>query len=76
MVTTVDTGLLTVKDVAAMLSVSQRQVWKLNASAKIPAPIRLARSVRWDRAELEAFIRAGAPNRDRWEAMRRAGEWP
>jgi len=64
--------LLTVKDAAAALSVSQRQVWKLHASGRLPMPVRLGRSVRWKRDELLAWLEAGCPSRDVWEAMRRA----
>ena len=39
--------LWTVKDVAQALKVSQRQVWKLLAGGRIPAPVRIGRSVRW-----------------------------
>lgn len=72
MIATVDKELLTVKDVATALSVSQRQVWKLHASGRLPMPVRLSRSVRWRRGELLAWCDAGCPSRDHWEAMRDA----
>ena len=69
-----DKELLNVKDVAAALSVSERQVWKLLSSGRIPMPVRLGRSVRWRRDELLQWVDADCPARDRWEAMGRAGK--
>lgn len=74
MVTTVETELVTVKAVAGMLSVSQRQVWKLYASGRIPAPVRLGRSVRWRRLEIEEWVAAGCPARD--EVTAKGGPHP
>lgn len=62
--------LLTVRDVAAALKISVRQVWKLNSAGRLPAPLRVARSVRWKRDELAAWVDADCPVRDRWLAMR------
>ncbi|MDY7108774.1 MAG: helix-turn-helix domain-containing protein [Planctomycetota bacterium] len=58
-------------EVAKLLSVSERHVWTLHATGRLPRPIRLGRSVRWDYAELLAWMKAGAPPRARWEQMRR-----
>lgn len=68
MQTTTDKELLTVKDVAAMLSVSQRQVWKLHASGRIPAPVRLGRSVRWAKNGIARWLELQCPTRERFEA--------
>jgi excisionase family DNA binding protein len=57
-------GLLTVNQVAEVLAVSIRQVWRLNATGRLPAPVRLGRSVRWRSAELEDWISAGCPAND------------
>ena len=64
--------LLTVKEVAKRLKVSVRQVWKLNASAQIPQPVRLARSVRWRATDLADWIDMGCPSREVFEADRDA----
>ena len=58
-------------EVAKLLGISQRHLWKLNASGRLPAPIRLGRSVRWRLDELRAWLDAGCPARDQWETMRR-----
>ena len=60
-------------DVARLLGISERHVWALNSSGRLPRPIRLGRAVRWPVDELRAWLAAGAPPRDRWEAMREGG---
>ncbi len=61
---------ISAKELANMLNVSLRQIWRLNATGKLPKPLRLNGSVRWSRKEVEAFIEAGAPDRETWEAMK------
>ncbi len=65
--------LLTVKDVSARLRISPRQVWKLLASGRIPAPVRISRSVRWREADIARWIELGCPSRERFEAECAAG---
>ena len=52
------------------LSLSKRQIFRLNSCAKIPAPIRIGGAVRWDSQECVAWLAAGAPDRRTWEAMK------
>ena len=55
---------------AKLLAVSERHVWAMDATGRLgPRPFRLGRAVRWRLAEVEAWIAAGAPPRDRWLAM-------
>ncbi len=61
---------MTAKDVAAALRVSCRQVWKLTSCGRLPAPVRLARSVRWRAADIARFIELGCPSRDVFEAAK------
>jgi excisionase family DNA binding protein len=56
-------------EVAELLGISDRHMWKLHAAAQLPAPVRLGRSVRWRRAELLDWLAAGAPSREVWDAM-------
>ncbi len=51
--------LIDVKGVAERLGVSARQVWKLAAAGRLPAPVRLGRSVRWRESDIADFIRVG-----------------
>ena len=57
------TELLTVRDVAAALKVSPRQVWKLQAQGRLPAAVRLGRSVRWRESDVATFIAVGCDMR-------------
>lgn len=67
--TTVDPMLLSVVQVAAMLGVSRAHIWRLHTAGHLPAPLRLGRAVRWRRSELEAWLAAGAPHRDKWREL-------
>jgi len=65
---------LAAADVARLLNISQRHLWALHSSGRLgPLPVRLGRAVRWNAAELAAWMDADAPPRDRWLAMRRGG---
>jgi excisionase family DNA binding protein len=48
--------LWTVKQVAKALSLGERTVWKHSATGQIPRPIRIGRSVRWERRAIEAWL--------------------
>ena len=55
--------LLTAKDLAQKLSISLRQVHRLNSTGKIPPPIQIGGSVRWIENEITAFIEDRAQHR-------------
>ena len=48
--------LWTVKDLAAMLQLGERTVWRMAWRKAPPLPIRLGRSVRWRRTTIERWI--------------------
>ncbi|NQT93600.1 MAG: helix-turn-helix domain-containing protein [Lentisphaerae bacterium] len=52
------TELMTIRDVAAALRLSPRTVWRMVSTGSIPQPIRLGRSVRWQRSEIENWLTA------------------
>lgn len=57
-------SLLRARDVAALLAISVRCVWRLVASGDLPRPIKLGGSTRWRACDLDAFIaEAGAEQR-------------
>lgn len=56
--------------VTRLLSVSERHVWALHSSGRLPLPIKAGRAVRWSVDELRQWLLAGAPPRERWQAMR------
>ena len=53
--------LLDVRGVAAMLSCSERTVWRLSDGGKMPAAVRVGRLVRWPRSALREWIDSGCP---------------
>ena len=57
-------------DLATRLQVSLRHIRRLDSAAKLPKPVRLGRSVRWPVTEIESWLDAGAPDRQKWQAMR------
>lgn len=61
--------LLTCKDVAATTRLSPRQIWKLLASGRLPAPVRISRSCRWRGADIARWVSMGCPSRDVFEAQ-------
>lgn len=64
---------MSVADVAELLDVSERHVWKMLASGRFgPQPVRLGRAVRFSRAELVAWLEAGCPPREQWQQTRGA----
>ena len=66
--------LLTVGDVAHVLRISTRQVYRLLSSGHLPpASVNLGlkkRGRRWRRDELLAWVRADCPKADAWAAFR------
>lgn len=67
-----DTLLLDARDAATMCRLSKSTWHKLVASGKAPKPIKLGRSSRWNRGELEDWIAAGCPARYKWTITRNA----
>ena len=67
-----DIQLLSAKELSEMLSVSKRQIFRLNSCGKIPKPLRIGGSIRWDlENDIKPWLAAGAPDRATWEAMKR-----
>jgi predicted DNA-binding transcriptional regulator AlpA len=62
---------LAAADVARLLNISERHLWALHSSGRLPRPLRLGRAVRWVADELRQWLAAGAPERARWETMRK-----
>jgi predicted DNA-binding transcriptional regulator AlpA len=62
--------LLPARQAAAACSVATSTWWRLHASAKVPAPIRLGGRTLWRAEELRDWTAAGCPDRQTWEAQR------
>jgi excisionase family DNA binding protein len=54
-------ALMTVGEVAELLRVSTRMIYRLKDAGRMPQPLKLGGSVRWRRAELMAWIAEGCP---------------
>ena len=54
--------LLDVRAVAALLGCSERHVYRLSDSGRMPAPVKLGALVRWNRASVETWIDEGCPS--------------
>lgn len=55
---------------AQMLGLSVRTIRRLDAAGKLPRPIKIGGAVRWRRAEIELWLEADCPDRQRWESVR------
>lgn len=62
--------LLSVQDLACVLAISVRSVWRRDSAGQIPRPVRIGRSVRWPHEEITDWVRAGCPSRIEWESFR------
>lgn len=65
--------LLSAAQCAKMCGISRRSWFRLNASAKVPACVRVGFSPRWVRKTLERWIAMGCPSRKEFEARKAAG---
>ena len=64
--------LLTAKQLGGLLSLSKRQIFRLNSCGKIPSPLRIAGSVRWVNSTIEIWIAMGCPDRKTFETLKQA----
>lgn len=54
--------LLSVDQVAEMIGISRRTVWRLVSGKEIPLPIKLRGNTRWRRKDIDEWVEAGCPN--------------
>ena len=64
--------LLKAADLGRLLGCGRSTIWAHHSSGQIPRPVRIGRITRWRRAEIEAWLDAGAPPRGRWENVDKA----
>lgn len=50
------------RQVAALLNVSARHIFRLADARRMPRPLRLGSAVRWDLDAIDEWIRAGCPS--------------
>ncbi len=69
--TSSDQLVLTPTDAARVLGVSRATFFKMHSAGKLPLPVYLtSRCPRWSRAELVAWLEAGAPDRLTWQRLK------
>ncbi|HNS21857.1 MAG TPA: helix-turn-helix domain-containing protein [Sedimentisphaerales bacterium] len=61
---------ISARELAEMLGISLRQVWRLSSAGKLPRPLKVGGSVRWDRDEILRWFREGCPDRRTWEVRK------
>jgi prophage regulatory protein len=54
--------LIPASEVARLLGISKRTLWRLLSAGKLPAPVRLGNNVRWRLDEVEQWISQGCPS--------------
>lgn len=55
---------------AKLLGMGVRTIRTHDATGRLPAPVRIGGRVVWRVDEIRAWLAAGAPNRDEWEARK------
>ena len=64
-------AVLDVDELGRVIGASRSKVHELDARDELPSPIVLGKTRRWVRAEIDAWLLHGAPNRDAWKRL-----WP
>ena len=62
--------LLTARQAASLCAVSLRTWRTRDSGGLIPRPVRINRSTLWRADELRAWVSAGCPRREEWEARK------
>lgn len=57
----VEQSCYTVDELARVLNVSVRHIWRLRDRGKLPAAIRLGKAVRWPKTLIDGWLAAGCP---------------
>lgn len=59
-------------EVAHLLGISVRTLWRLLAAGEVPEPVRLRKAVRWRRSDIEAWLVAGCPAQNHQQGARQS----
>jgi predicted DNA-binding transcriptional regulator AlpA len=63
-----DMGLLIdTRQAARLLKVSEKTVWNMYTTGRMPKPIRIGQCVRWGYEELRAWVVAGCLTQEEWK---------
>lgn len=61
--------LITIDQIAEMLSVSKRQAFKLREEGLMPEPIRIKGSIRWKLSVIQQWIDLGCPSEQDFQKL-------
>ena len=53
--------LITAEELAGLLNLSKRTLWRMRSAGSMPQPVKLGNSVRWVRVEILNWLKAGCP---------------
>ncbi len=57
--------LLTAREVAQILRISERSVWRLSSEKKLPSPLHVGGAARWTKTDIESWFQVATQKRDR-----------
>lgn len=63
-------SLLRVPDVAKLVGIAPRTMWKLIETGHAPEVVRIGRAVRMRASDVDLWIKLGCPNREQVEAAK------
>jgi predicted DNA-binding transcriptional regulator AlpA len=66
------TTLVNANELARMLSVSVRHVWRMKAGGKLPKAVWIGGCVRWRMDDIGLFIEMGCPSQKEFETRKKA----
>ena len=64
--------LVKAKELAEMLSVSPRHIWRMKAAGKLPKAIEIGHCVRWKLLDITNWLAMGCPSMKEFEANQKA----
>lgn len=62
--------MLRVRELAAVLNVSQRHIWRMESSGKLPKSVRIGECRRWLSSDIETWLKMGCPSQKQFEVSK------
>ena len=60
--------LINANELADILGISMRHLWRMKAAGELPKPVHLRNSVRWVLSDIERWLSMGCPSKTKFEA--------
>lgn len=67
------TTLVNANQLAEMLAISVRHLWRMKAASKLPKTVKVGGCVRWLLKDIELYLELGCPSQKKFEALKQAG---